>query len=121
MVDQAGLPIFYGTFTSMSKNRGREHTTLTETAALVVRELAKIPHIKMIAPGMINTGARSKTGKRHVTCVSNNAGLELIISGQSVQKVAIHTDQSDYVVEQLRKAKSLRDFAFKERERKPGV
>ncbi|MCA9365592.1 hypothetical protein KC723_01740 [Candidatus Kaiserbacteria bacterium] len=105
----------------MSKHRGREHTTLTETAATVVRELKKIPNIKMIAPGEIKTTSRRKSGTRHITCVHTNAGLDLIITGQSVQKVSVHTDDSIKVVMSIRMAKSLRDFAIKERERKPGI
>ena len=38
---------------AMPKPRGREHSSLTETATEVVRELAKIAGIKMIAPGEI--------------------------------------------------------------------
>ena len=105
----------------MPKPRGREHTSLTETAALVVKELYKIPGIKMIAPGEINTNNRSGSGKRFVTVVYTQAGFEIIVTGQGAQNVAVHSDQPEAVVEQLKKAKSLRDFAFKARERKPGV
>lgn len=98
------------------KKRGREHTTTTETAALVVKELKKIPGIKMIAPGEIKTTSRHTTGQRFITIVYNQAGFELIISGQSVQKIAVHTTiPSPKVVEQLQVAKSLQKFAFKER------
>jgi hypothetical protein len=103
----------------MSKPRGKEHTTLTETASLAVKELYKIPGVKMIAPGEISTTSRSKSGKRFITIVYTNAGCELIITGQSAQKVAVHTDKPKLIFDSLRKAKSLRDFAFKERERKP--
>lgn len=103
------------------KNRGREHTTLTETAALVVRELSKQPGIKMIAPGEIKTNSRKGPGKRFITVVYTTAGMELIISGQSVQKVAVHSDNSELIYETLKNAKPLRDFAFKTRDRKPGV
>lgn len=105
----------------MPKPRGREHSTLTETAKLVVRELHKLPDIKMIAPGEIKTTKRSTSGKRFVTFVRTPAGLELIITGQSVQKVAVHTDTPEILVRELEKAKSLRDFAFSIRERKPGI
>jgi hypothetical protein len=104
----------------MPKPRGREHTSLTETATLVVRELKKVPRIKMIAPGEIKTGSK-RGGKRFVTAVETTAGLELLISGQSVQRVAVHTPSPTRVYEQLKNAKSLRDFAFSYRERKPGV
>jgi hypothetical protein len=106
----------------MPKPRGREHSTLTETAALVVKELRKIPGIKMIAPGEIRTTTRRRTGARHLTIVGTRAGAELLISGQSVQRVAVHTDlTTDVLCDQLKTAKSLRDFAVSVRERKPGI
>lgn len=101
------------------KNRGKEHTTLTETAAQVVRELKKLPGIKMIGPGEIKTNSRKGPGKRFITAVHTNAGLELIISGQSVQKVSVHCDKPTIIYVQLQKAKSLREFGFKTRDRKP--
>lgn len=105
----------------MPKPRGREHSTLTETAALVVRELERIPGIKMIAPGEIRTNSRG-AGGRFVTCVYTTAGFELIISGQSAQKVAIHTITDPHnIFTTLKASKKLREFSFKERERKPGT
>lgn len=104
----------------MPKPRGREHTSLTETAEVVVRELQKLPSIKMIAPGEIKT-TNKRGGKRFCTLVETTAGLELIITGQSVQYVAVHTDTPQLVYRALKNAKSLRDFAFSYRERKPGV
>lgn len=105
----------------MPKPRGREHTTLTETAALVVRELYKIPGIKMIAPGEIKTTRKRKAGSRHVTIVTTAAGCELIVTGQSVQKIAIHTDNVSALTNQLKTAKALRGFAVSERFRLPGT
>lgn len=103
----------------MPKPRGREHTTLTETATLVVRELEKIPGIKMIAPGEIRTN-RLGAGRRFITVVYTSAGCELIISGQSSQKVAVHTSHDPRnVITNLKASKKLREFMFKERERKP--
>jgi hypothetical protein len=105
----------------MSKPRGREHSTLTETAALVVGELTKIPGIKMIAPGEIRTNSRGASG-RFVTCVYTTAGFELIINGQSAQKVAVHTTADPQTIfTTLKASKKLREFVFKERERKPGT
>lgn len=104
----------------MPKPRGREHTSLTETAQTVVRELEKLPGIKMIAPGEIRTTSKRGSGKRYVTCVYTNAGFELIISGQSVQKVSVHTDTPELLFEILKNSKTLQDFMFKSRERKPG-
>jgi hypothetical protein len=106
----------------MAKPRGKEHTTLTETATLVVRALGRIQGIKMIAPGEIRTTSRRKSGNRHVTAVFTTAGFELIITGQSVQKVAVHTDGDPMAVfTELQNAKSLSSMTFKQRERKPGL
>ena len=105
----------------MPKPRGREHSTLTETAAIVVRELEKLPGLKMIAPGEIRTNARGASGK-FVTCVYTNAGFELLVSGQSTQKIAVHTiGDSQAIFAALEASKKLREFTFKERERKPEV
>lgn len=104
----------------MPKQRGREHTTLTETAAQVVKELYKIPGIKMIAPGEINTGSKHG-GKRFVTLVETTSGCELIITGQSVQKVAVHTNNVAVILPTLKQTKTLREFTFAQRSRKPGV
>lgn len=105
----------------MPKPRGREHTSLTETALLVVSVLERLPNVKMIAPGVIKRNARAKRGQRFVTAVYTSAGMELIITGQSVQKVAIHTDDAHTVFAALTTSKKLSNFVFKERERKPGV
>ena len=112
---------FYARLTTMAKPRGREHTSLTETAKEVVRVLERIPGVKMIAPGEINVGARGRGGNRYVTIVYTTAGFELIITGQSVQKVAVHTEQSELVTALLREHKKLQSFTFKERERKPEI
>lgn len=102
----------------MSRPRGSDHTTLTETAKIVVYELKNISGIKMIAPGEIRTNSRGAS-KRFVTCVYTTAGFELIISGQSTQKVAVHTETDARVIfATLKASKKLRDFIFKERERK---
>jgi uncharacterized protein (DUF362 family) len=110
----------YANLSHMPKPRGREHSTLTETAAAVVKEVKKIGGVKMIAPGEISTTSRNKSGKRFVTIVYTSAGCELIITGQGAQKVAIHTDAPKRILPILKLAKTLRDFSFKERERKPG-
>ncbi len=105
----------------MAKPRGREHSTLTETAAAVVYELKGIPGIKMIAPGEIRTNKRSAS-TRYVTATYTSGGFELLISGQSIQKVAVHTDGDSLAIFTTLKAnKKLQGFVFKERERKPGV
>ena len=105
----------------MPKPRGKEHTTLTETAQIVVRELEKLPGIKMIAPGEIRTNARARGGSRFATATFTAAGFELLISGQSVQKIAVHADNPTKVFGALKGSKKLREFEFKERERRPGV
>jgi hypothetical protein len=106
---------------TMPKPRGREHSSLTETADEVVRELSKIPGIKMIAPGEIRSNKKSAS-VRYVTATYTTAGFELLVSGQSIQKVAVHTDRdSKAIFTTLKFSKKLQGFIFKERERKPGV
>ena len=102
--------------------RAGTHTTLTETAELVVSILEKIPGITKISPGVITKG-NPKGGKRHVTAVFTNAGMELIISGQGVQKVAAHCDPKETarIYTELTKHKKLTAFSFKTRDKKPGV
>lgn len=105
----------------MPKPRGREHTTLTETAALVVKELYQIPGIKMIAPGEISTSRSNRSGKRYITIVHTKAGCEIIVSGQSVQNIAVHMPDTTDVRVLLEQTKTLREFTFKERRREPGI
>ena len=105
----------------MPKPRGREHSSLTETAQVVVYELKKISGIKMIAPGEIRSNQKSAS-TRYVTASYTSGGFELLISGQSIQKVAVHTDRDPReIFTQLRTSKKLHGYIFKERERKPGV
>ncbi len=105
----------------MPKPRGREHTTLTETATEVVHVLKGITGVTMIAPGIIKSNTKA-SGKRFVTAVFTTSGMELIISGQSVQKVAVHAAQSETgaIFNALRAHKRLAHIHFKSRERKPG-
>jgi hypothetical protein len=105
----------------MARKRGSSHTTLTETADEVVRILERQSGIKMIAPGIIDA---RRSGKRHVTAVYTSAGLELIVSGTGVQKVAIHlidASQAPALITTLRNHKALRHITWGEREKKPGV
>ncbi|MBP6924338.1 MAG: hypothetical protein KBC62_01895 [Candidatus Pacebacteria bacterium] len=105
----------------MAKPRGREHSSLTETAEQVVHELKRIPGIKMIAPGEIRSNKKSSQ-IRYVTASYTSGGFELLISGQSIQKVAVHTDRDAKIIfSELQKSKKLRDFVFRARERKPGI
>jgi hypothetical protein len=107
----------------MPKPRGREHTTLTETATEVVAVLSRIQGVVMIAPGIIKKNGRA-SGRRFVTAVFTTSGMELIISGQSVQKVAVHVKperETETVYEALRTHKRLAHISFKHRERKPGI
>lgn len=105
----------------MPKPRGTEHTSLTETATLVVRALEKIPGVKMIAPGEIRSNAKKRGGKKFITAVFTTAGLELLISGQSVQKISVHTDDPGQIYTSLTQSKKLADFTFNTRVRKPGL
>ncbi len=98
------------------------HTTLTETAALVVSILETLPGVKKVSPGII-TQNRSRSGRRRISIVVTNAGLELIISGQATQKVAVHCSPLDtpFIIKNLTAHKRLMLFTFKVRERKPGI
>ena len=106
----------------MKNLRGGTHTTLTETAELVVRALEGIPGVTLVSPGIITqNGGRS--GKSYVTAVFTNAGMELIITGQGVQKVAIHCNpkEASHILKTLKVHKRLSALAFKTRDRKPGI
>ena len=107
----------------MAQKRGSEHTTLTETAQEVVDVLRLQNGVKMIAPGIITQNSKGRGGSRFVTIVYTKAGFEMIITGQGVQKVAVHAQEDDvpYIIAKLKGSKKLRNFEFKERERKPGV
>ena len=107
----------------MAKPRGKEHTTLTETAEEVVSVLRLQNGVKMIAPGMINTNSRKGAGSRFVTIVYTSAGFELIITGQGAQKVAVHAEKENVkaIVDALKGSKRLKNFEFKQRDRKPGI
>lgn len=103
------------------KHRGREHSSLTETASVVVAVLKRIEGVKMVAPGEIRPNKTSASGK-FVTANYTTAGFELLISGQSSQKVAVHTSTDAQVIfATLKASKKLHGFIFKERVRKPGV
>jgi hypothetical protein len=75
-----------------------------------------------ISPGII-TKSTSRSGKRYVAGAFTNAGMELIISGQSVQKVAVHcnAELAPHIFQTLSQYKKLTDFTFKTRVKKPGV
>ena len=105
----------------MARKRGSAHTTLTETADQVVKVLEKQSGIKMIAPGIIDA---KRNGMRFVTAVFTTAGFELIISGTGVQKVAVHLTlptEAARVIEALKNHKSLKQFTWNERDKKPGI
>lgn len=106
----------------MKKLRGGTHSTLTETATSIVEVLEKIPGVTMISPGII-TKSKSRSGKKRITGVFTNAGMELIISGQSIQKVAVHCNPelAPHIFHTLTLHKKLQAFTFKTRARKPGV
>ena len=105
----------------MARKRGSAHTTLTETADSIVRVLEKMSGIKMIAPGIIDA---RRSGLRFVTVVYTSAGFELIISGQGVQKVAVHLtnpQSASLLIASLAKNKNLKQFTWGEREKRPGI
>jgi hypothetical protein len=104
----------------MARKRGSSHTTLTETADEVVRVLMGFSGIKMIAPGIIDA---RRSGKRYVTAVYTTAGMELIISGTGVQKVAVHLSDptaAPALFATLKTHKALKQFAWGQRDKKPG-
>lgn len=105
----------------MARKRGSAHTTLTETADSIVRALEKMSGIKMIAPGIIDA---RRSGLRFVTVVYTSGGFELIISGQGVQKVAVHLAEPQSareLIKALSKVKDLKQFTWSEREKRPGI
>jgi hypothetical protein len=106
----------------MKNLRGGTHTTLTETAEMVVQIMETIPGVTLVSPGII-TKSRSRSGKRYITAVFTTAGMELIISGQSVQKVAVHCnpDLAPHIFATLSQHKKLTLYTCKTRARKPGV
>jgi len=103
----------------MKKIRGGTHTTLTETAEQVAKILETIPGVTLISPGIIK---KNKSANRYITGVFTTAGMELIISGQSVQKVSVHCnpDLAPHIFHSLTLHKKLAGFEFKTREKKPG-
>lgn len=106
----------YATLREMKPKRSKEHTTLTESSAEILRILEKIPGIKNISPGIIDA---KRSGDRHVTAVYTTAGMILIISGQGVQKIAVHTHTDPRPIFATLKAhKRLKNYVFHERERK---
>ncbi len=106
----------------MKSIRGGTHTTLTETASLVVGVLEKIPGVTMVSPGIINK-TKSRSGNRRVVGIFTNAGLELLITGQSTQKVAAHcnAELAPHIFNALTESKKLSEFTFKTRAKKPGI
>ncbi|MFM2423698.1 MAG: hypothetical protein RLZZ70_83 [Candidatus Parcubacteria bacterium] len=101
----------------MPKPRGREHSTLTETATVLVTVLKRLPGIKMIAPGIIDA---RRSGPRHITAVYTSAGIHFIVSGQGVQKIAVHLidpKAAKGIVSDLQNHKALKQFAWGERDR----
>jgi len=105
----------------MATKRGSSHTTLTETADLVVRELERAGGIKMIAPGIIDA---KRSGARYITVVYTAGGFELIISGTGVQKIAVHVNEpsaTKTLIKKLQLNKNLKQFKWNERDKKPGI
>lgn len=105
----------------MARKRGSSHTTLTETADLVVRELERVGGIKMIAPGIIDA---KRSGKRYITAIYTSSGFELIISGTGVQKVAVHLlnpAEGPQLIKKLQNNKNLQLFTWNQRDKKPGI
>lgn len=98
----------------------KKHSTVTDSAAQVIGVLRKLPDVKRIAPGQIKQ-SQKKGGKKFLTLVHTNAGLEMIVTGNSVQKVTVFTENSKKVAAALLKSKDLQPFTITERERRPGI
>jgi len=100
------------------KNRGRAHTTLTETAKEVVGVLSNLSGIKMIAPGEIKKSGKRQGGSKYITVVYTQTGFYLLITGQSVQRIAVHTEKPETapaIIEVMQKHKALKNFLWGER------
>ncbi|MEZ4195687.1 MAG: hypothetical protein R3B53_04870, partial [Candidatus Paceibacterota bacterium] len=82
----------------------------------------KLPEVNLVAPGIISKNTKH-SGKRYVTGVFTTSGMELIISGQGTQKVAVHCNQqlAPHIFHTLSLHKKLSEFTFKTREKKPGI
>lgn len=105
----------------MPKPRGRSHTTLTTTAASIVKLIETQSGVKMIAPGEISS-ARSSV--QRLTITFTRAGLSLTISGEGIQRLAVHTTNeltAKNIATTLKQAKKLRGFIISERVRRPGI
>ena len=96
----------------MTNKRGRSHTTLTPTAKKLVQIIKKIDGVKMIAPGEISS-SRSKS--QRITFTKTNAGLHIIISGNGIQKIAVHTINekiNEKIISTIKKNKIYDNFIF---------
>ena len=99
----------------MSQKRGRAHTTLTPTAKKLVRIIEKIDGVKMIAPGEISS---SRSRSQRITFTKTAAGLKITISGNGIQKLAIHTENDSArkeIAMSVQQSKEFTDFIIKER------
>jgi hypothetical protein len=103
------------------KKAGGTHTTLTDAAKKVVKELDKLPDgvIKFYSPGRITDPKRSG-GTIRLNLVHTTAGIEMKICGNGVQIVTVHTDHPREMIELLKRAKALKNINIKETERMPG-
>ena len=106
----------------MRIKRAGDHTTLTETSERVVAALARLSVPFRLSPGEIRQNRR-RGGLNFLTIVKTNAGLELIISGQGSQKVALLCEKAvqGALIASLKTSKHLHDFTIKVRERRPGI
>ena len=128
MIVQAGVHTFIrGITRSMPKRShvsgkqfSKTHSTVTEATGEVIRVLEKLPSVKRIATGEIRQST-TKGGARYLTLVYTNAGIEMIITGGSVQKITVFTDTPDHVLSELKSSKRLKNYTISQRERKPGV
>ena len=105
----------------MVKQRGRKHTTVTQTTQIVIRIIEKQSGIKMIAPGEI---APTRSKSQRITISYTKAGLALSICGTGIQKLAVHTTSpkaATALANLLKLHPHLCGFTITERVRQPGI
>lgn len=97
--------------TYKGKKKSGNHSTLTDAGMSVVSVLQRMDDVKSISPGEIKKTASG--GKRFITCVRTNMGLEILVSGDNVQKLNVHTENPDQLFESMGTHKKLnRNFTI---------
>jgi hypothetical protein len=75
----------------------RSHTSTTETANVVIKELKKIKSIQKIGISIIKN-TRSKSGQKSIKIKTTSSGLKISVRGNgSVQDLYVYSDTSEDV------------------------